>query len=66
MKPDWLKSVLVDDELAKSIESSLETLISILERGLENTNTNNKKDALVKVKFFEKQFDTLPVIEKKN
>ena len=30
--------------------------------GWTDTDTNNTKDALVKVNFFEKQFDTLPVI----
>ena len=34
--------------------------------GWTDTNTNNKKDALVKVNFFEKQFDTLPVIGKES
>jgi len=43
MKPDWLKSVLVDDELAYSIKSTLETLISILEGGLENIHVFNSR-----------------------
>ena len=32
-------------------------------RDYVDTNTNNKKDALVKVKFFEKQFDILSMVE---
>ena len=34
--------------------------------GCTDTNTNNKKDAPVKVNCFEKQFDTLPVIGKES
>jgi len=44
MKPDeWLMSVLVDEELAYSIKSTLETLIPILERGLENIHVFNSR-----------------------
>jgi len=44
MKPDeWLMSVLVDEELAYSIKSSIEKLISILERGLENIYVFNSR-----------------------
>jgi len=44
MKPDeWLMSVLVDDELAKSIKSSPEKLISILEKGLEDIRIFNSR-----------------------
>jgi len=44
MKPDeWLLSVLVDDELAESMKSSLEKLISILEKGLEDIRIFNSR-----------------------
>ena len=33
---------------------------------MKGTNTNNEKDALDKVKFFEKQLDTLPKVGKEN
>jgi len=44
MKPDeWLMSVLVDDELVESMKSSLEKLISILEKGLKDIRIINSR-----------------------